>query len=713
MTILEALQFALFTRRFRAVDGSPCSEVFPRSVAGRLQTVSITFLLAALAMPCQAESARQAFPLDQTWRFHLGDAPSAAQEAFDDSDWTEVRLPHTWNGADGEDGGDHYYRGPGWYRVTFQRPNNADRLWLEFDGAALVTQAWVNGAPVGRHEGGYARFRFDITDAVREEENILAVRVDNAPAPHIAPLGGDFTVFGGLYRAARLVAVDSLHVDLADYGGPGVYMTARNVTKQAADLSFVTRLANDTSQSQRVNVRVTLANASGETVATADASLTLAAGARGETTLQARLRNPRLWRGRTDPHLYHLTAEVIDSRGQVRDRVKVRTGVRSIQFDSEDGFELNGEKYSLHGVNYQLGGRPGRGVAARDFEINEDFEIMNEMGATAIRFAHMQHDQRAYELANELGLAVWTEAPLVAKAADDPAFSENLAQQMRELIRQNRNHPSVIVWGIGNEVYAADETAQAAIALMQKVAKEEDPSRPTVYAHCCQDDLHRIALTADLGAYNRYYGWYENELAHIADWADELHARAPDRPFAVSEYGAGASILHQQTPPERPRPDGGWHPEQYQTRFHEVYWRALRDRPFIWGKFIWVAFDFASDGRNEGDRPGINDKGLVTYDRAVRKDAYYWYQANWSDAPMAHIRDRRMATRYDDKAAIRVYSNLKKLTLAVNHETVSTIRVIDHEAQWTDVPLAPGLNRIEIRDGSNILDVVYWQRLNQ
>lgn len=661
-----------------------------------------------VASPGWASPVRTIVALDEVWRFQRGDAPDAAHAAFDDSAWASVRVPHTWNGDDGEDGGG-YYRGPGWYRVHFDSPvQQGERLWLEFDGAALAADAWVNGVHVGRHEGGYARFRLDITDAARAGDNVLAVRVDNSPAPHIAPLGGDFTVFGGLYRSVRLVGVNPVHIDLADRGGPGLYMTASAVSAGAADLAFTVRLANDTGRAQRVNVRIALDDAEGARVFESDTRQAIAAGARVDVRQDARLQAPRLWDGRADPHLYRLTAEVRDEAGRVMDRVTVQTGVRAASFEADRGFFLNGRPYRLYGVNYQLGGRPGRGTAVHGFEIDQDFEIMEEMGATAIRFAHMQHGPRAYELADMLGLAVWTEAPLVSAASASPEFRQNLAQQMRELIRQTRNHPSVVVWGLGNEVYAADDAVNDAIALMQAVAREEDPSRPTVYAHCCQDDLHRIALNADLGGYNRYFGWYADEMDRIGAWADELHARAPTRPFAVSEYGAGASVLHPRDPPDRPRPDGPWHPEQFQTVFHETYWRALRERPFVWGAFVWLAFDFASDGRNEGDRPGINNKGLVTQDRSIRKDAYFWYQANWSDIPMAHLLNRRLELT-SGRINVRAYSNQHTLNLVVNGLDVGSARVVDHVAEWPDVALSEGLNRVEVRAPSGAADAVFWR----
>jgi beta-galactosidase len=666
-------------------------------------------LSAALVMLAGAAVAqpRASVPLDGEWRFFKGDTPEASASRFDDSAWEIVRTPHTWNGADGEDGG-LYYRGAGWYRTAFVRPAGAQRLWLEFDGAALAADAWVNGVHVGRHEGGYARFRFDITDAVRAGRNVLAVRVDNSALSHIAPLGGDFTVFGGLHRPVRLVTANAVHFDLADYGGPGVYMSAASVSAARADLSILLRLANDGDRARRLRVRTTLRDASGAEVFEAMTEAEIPARGRISLTHAGELANPRLWNGRSDPHLYRLTAEIVDSRGRVLDRVSFDTGVRAAAFDAARGFSLNGRSYPLFGVNYQVGGRPGRGTAIGDAEIDEDMRIIEELGATAVRFAHMQHAQRAYDLADELGLAVWTEAPLVAAANASPEFAANITQQMRELIRQNQHHPSVMLWGIGNELYAADEVVDASLALVQSVAREEDPSRPTVYAHCCQDDLHPIARRADLGAYNRYYGWYDQEMARIGAWADELHARAPERAIAVSEYGAGASVLHQRDPPDRPAPAGRWHPEQYQTRFHETYWRALRERPFLWGNFVWVAFDFASDGRNEGDHAGINDKGLVTYDRAVRKDAWYWYQANWSARPMAHILNRRLLTEADGPIDLRVYSNLERLALVVNGIERGVATVNDYVAEWRSVALEPGLNRIEAR-GEGVVDVIFVQ----
>lgn len=671
-----------------------------------LAVVAVLWGIAALPV-AHAQAERTELALPETWRFHPGAVTSAMPTDEEVRDWAEVRLPHTWNGRDGEDGGG-YRRGVGWYRTTFQAPTDGRRLWLEFDGAALATDVHINGRTVGRHEGGYARFRFDITDVVRPGANTLDVRVDNSPSTTISPLGGDFTVFGGLYRPVRLIAANPLHLDLADHGAPGAGVRSSDVSAAAADLAFDARVVNDGQNPMGGRVRWRLVDRDGRVAVSAEARFTVEPGEATDVSAERRLISPRLWRGRGDPHLYTLDAVVLDEGGAPVDRVSLRTGIRDFRVDPRRGPLLNGEPVPMRGVNYFHAGRPGRGLAVQDWEIDQDFAIMADMGATAVRFVHFQHPQRAYELADELGLMVWTEAPLNGAADASEAFSANLAWQMRELIRQNRHHPSVVVWGLGNEVYSTEDPADAAIALMQAVAREEDPGRPTAYAHCCQDDLDRKALHADLTAYNRYFGWYDNEFAHIGVWADERRARDPQRPLAVSEFGAGASVLHQQLPPDRPRPDGEWHPEQYQTAFHQAYWRELRQRPWLWSTFIWAGFDLASDGRDEGDRPGINDKGLVTYDRSVRKDAWYWYQANWSESPMAHIVDRRLGGR-GARTAVRAFSNLPSLDLWVNGTLVSQAVVADHEAHWPDVPLAEGLNRVDLRSGARVLDAAWMQ----
>jgi beta-galactosidase len=667
-------------------------------------------LLAALVLATPVEAwGRNILELNDDWRFVRGEVESAARLAFDEGAWEQVSLPHTFNASDGDDGGG-YYRGPAWYRRSVTITARRDRrFFLEFAGAALVADAWVNGRHVGQHRGGYAGFRFDITDALRAGANTIAVRVDNTRATDVAPLGGDFTVFGGLYRGVRLIETPAVHVDALDYGGPGVYASFRVVPAERAEGTVRVRVRNGGLHATDAVVRVRIEDAAGRTVARGRARLAdLPAGDVVEAHLAMTIPHPRLWDGRRDPYLYRIVADV--TTGGARDSVQIPLGVRDLRYDAAQGFFLNGRPVRLHGANYFHSGRPGRGLAVGTREIEEDMQILSELGLNALRFVHFQHPQRAYDRADALGLLVWTEIPLNAAVDAGPAFEANVVAQMRELIRQNQHHPSVVIWGLGNEVYASNADTNRILAAAQSAARAADPTRPTAYAHCCLADDDPNARHSDAIGYNRYFGWYDGEFSDMGAWADRLRAARPDAVFAVSEYGAGASAAHQEAPPRRPEPEGRWHPEQYQTFYHEQNWPQLRARPFLWGSFVWVAFDLASDGRNEGDRPGINDKGLVTYDRAVRKDAYYFYQAQWSDSLMVHIADRRLRARAAADIEARVFSNAERITLVVNGMEIGETAPAHGVAVWP-LRLRPGVNRVEARarrGETRVTDVVEW-----
>ncbi len=670
---------------------------------------------AVIAQPVTAEVAagRRTVALDAGWRFERGDVYDALRPDFDDAKWSEVTLPHTYNGADGDDGGG-YYRGPGWYRRSLDvaRPADGRRRFLQFDGAALAADLWVNGRHVGRHEGGHAAFRFDITDVLVPGRNVVAVRVDNTQRPEITPLGGDFTVFGGLYRRVFLVESADAHVDLLDYGGPGVAVKQGAITPVSAAIRVAVRAANDGATRRKLGVRTTVVDASGRTVATATRRVDVAPRTVLPVDVALAIPDPHRWNGRKDPYLYRVATEILATDGNAIDRVEVPFGLRTIVFDGDKGFVLNGTPYPLHGVNLFNPGRPGRGLAVTDAEVAADFDTLVDLGITGLRLVHFQHPQASYDAADRLGLPVWTEIGINSRIDAGKPFAANVVQQMRELIRQNVNHPSVILWGIGNEVYGEGPEVPELLKVAQAAAKAEDTSRPTVYAHCCQADDVAKARVSDLTGFNRYFGWYKDQSgATMASWADGFRAAHPHRPYAVSEYGAGASIRHQQQSPPSPVTDGGWHPEQYQALYHETNLRALRDRAGLFGTFVWVGFDLASDGRAEGDREGINDKGLVTYDRTIRKDAFYWYQANWSDRPMLYITSRRHADRIDPVTEVKVYGNGGPVTLSVNGVAIGTQPLDDHIARWRGVTLRPGENRIEAsatEGGTVTRDAVTW-----
>lgn len=657
------------------------------------------------ATQTHSPAPRAILVLSSGWRFALGDMPDAISPGFSDDKWTKVTLPHSFDA--GESGDGTYYRGPGWYRRVFNvralRPGR--RLFIQFDGAALAADLYLNGKRIGRHEGGHAGFRFDLTDGLVPGPNVLAVRVDNSATRTITPLGGDFTIFGGLYRPVSLIETDDVHIDMADHGGPGVYARAIDISPARALISADARVTNDSESRRNIALVSRILDREGHEVARMTASLVVAPGATAIAKLLGRIPSPHLWNGVRDPYLYRVVTRI----GEDGDEVAVPLGLRTFRIDPAAGFILNGVRYPLHGVALQHSARPGEGTAVAPAEIAEDFTIIREMGANAVRLVHFQHPQAAYDEADRIGLVAWTEIGVNGEVEDTPAFRENAAEQLRELIAQNYNHPSVMMWGIGNEVYSEDPVVPRVLQGLQQIAKEADPTRPTVYAHCCQADDHPKALVTDVIGFNRYFGWYPNKAGvTIGAWAAGFHAAHPERAFAVSEYGAGASVLHQADPPGPVEPTSGWHPEQYQALYHEKNWNELSDKRYIFATFVWVAFDFASAGRDEGDRRGINDKGLVTYDRKVRKDAWYWYQANWTERPMLYITSRRFNVRTRAAAEIKAYTNAGPVTLLFNGSVVGTVEPVGHIVRW-QVMLREGLNRIEVRSGESLRDHVEWR----
>ncbi|WP_298394532.1 glycoside hydrolase family 2 TIM barrel-domain containing protein [Sphingobium sp.] len=672
----------------------------------------------ALLLSGVAQAATET-PLANGWRFIKTDAAGAEAPGFDDGAWTPVSVPHTYNAQDSGIGGAKargepegtYYRGPAWYRLEVEhRPQPGKRYLLHFGGATLKAEIWLNGRKIGAHQGGYGAFRIDASDALKPGRNLLAVRVDNSRDTHIAPLNGDFNIFGGLYRSVSLIESDALAIDRLDHAGPGVQARTAALELRRATIGVEVALRNDRAAPARFTLTSRIVDVRGKTVARSVAPATLAPGARDRVKQMIALPNAHLWAGRPSPYLYHVVTELVEG-GHIIDSQSVPLGVRTIAVKPDGSVLLNGAPYQLHGVNLQHPTRFGRGPIVTDAEIDEDLGIFADMGATAIRLAHMQHPQRVYERADALGLLLLTEVPLIDDHDLSDAFRENLVEQMRELIAQTGNHPSVALWGIGNEIRKSDAASNRILAELQATAKAIDPTRPTTYAHCCLEDSDPIAQHSDTVSYNRYFGWYWTKSEDIGPWADELHAKLPGRPIGVSEYGAGASILHQEDPVmKRPESNGYWHPEQYQTDFHIKHWREMRKRPFLWSTFVWVGIDFPSFKRNEGDRPAINDKGLVSEDRKVRKDAYYWYQANWSDVPMLHIASRRDGMKRTQRVKVQVFSNQPTIELRLNDGAWMRVPVDDHIASW-DIDMAKGDNRVEARaqaGGKMLTDAVSW-----
>lgn len=675
---------------------------------------------ASAAVTYTAPDPRVWILLNNGWRFIRADVTGAQATGFNDSGWTSVNTPHTWNAVDGADGGNNYYRGVGWYRRHYTVPSElaGKRLYLQFAGVNQVADVWVNGTYLGQHQGGYSRFRFDATAAlVPGGDNVIAVKVTNARDTNIAPVGADYTFQGGIYRNVSLWAVDDLHVRMTDYAGPGIYLRQSNVTAASATVTVTTKLWNDSSTTRSVVVRSVIADKSGAIVAeTSSTAQTVPAATGAEIRQTVRIDNPRLWNGLADPYLHNASVEIHDvtaGADKITDVVTERLGLRSIAVDANTGFHLNGSHLGLHGVNLHQE-RTGKGWAISDADHTQDFDLIQEIGANAIRMAHYQHDQKDYNLADERGMLLWAEIPLVDIVTDSAAFTTSTQNQLRELIRQNYNHPSIAFWGIGNEQLDYNGTAtNKLLASLVSIVESEDPDRLSTYAVRGEDpDNAQAGLHTQTTGFNKYYGWYYGSKdGDLGAWADNLHTNSPSRRIAMSEYGVGASTTQHALNPPKPAPGGSWHPEEYQALFHEAAWKQLAARPYIWGTFVWAMFDFASDGRNEGDRPGVNDKGLVTRDRQIRKDAFYWYKANWADTPTLYITSRRWTQRTDATTELKVYSNADRVTATLNGASLGTLSSSDHIFRWTNVTLKPGQNTVVVTatiNGSTYTDSVDW-----
>ena len=680
---------------------------------------------------------------NDNWRFFKlakKDGSSSLEvesESFDDSLWEEVNLPHTWNSSDGAsgrtgitEGGENYYRGLSAYRKRFVLPNefSGKRIFIEFAGANTVAEVFVNGSFAGKHEGGYSAFRFDITGFLKfDDENIIAVKVNNAPTDCIAPITdqGDFTKMGGIYRNVRLIAVEAVHIDLMDFGSSGIYVTPKNISESFADIDILVKLENDSSENKSITVSAEIRDMSGSIVASAKNDISINAKDISETLLKASVENPVLWNGRENPYLYSAEIKIISDGVEV-DKFVQSFGIRTYSIDPEKGFFLNGKYLDLRGTNYHQDSFEN-GWAMTDEQRERDFRMMLDMGCTSVRMAHYQHCRHEYELCDRLGITVWTEIGIVNKmspseTADNirlaEGFAENAKQQLTELIRQNYNHPSVIVWGISNELYQMTDEIFDLYVELNTLAHNEDKTRLTTYADN-QSWGRFMELPPDVLGYNRYFGWYKDagEPENFGPWLDSYHGVREKRPICISEYGGGGAISQHKDNIDWQSDIDPWgerHYENYQSELHERVWAQLSQRKYLWGKYIWCMFDFASDGREEGDTKGQNDKGLVTRNR-IPKDSYYFYKSVWNSEPMVHLTEKRFAERPCTIPRVKVYSNAVSAELFVNGTSMGTAESQSGSTVfvWENIKINCGKENIisvqaKFSDGSVIEDNAVW-----
>jgi beta-galactosidase len=606
--------------------------------------------------------------LNAGWQFVRQDVPDAPNAGFNDSTWTTLNLPHTWNNLDGQNGLKDYYRGIGWYRRHYPVDKNLKgrHFFLKFDGASSVADVYVNGNHLGEHQGGFSAFAFDVTPFLKVgADNVIAVKVSNEANTNLPPLSADFTFSGGIYRDVHLLVTDPVQISPLDYGSPGIYLGTTDVNSNAAKLQVTAVLSNSTAKAQKVTVRSVITDAATNIVAILTNVVTLPPATVSNVVATTTITSPHLWNGLSDPYLYQAFTEVWKD-SKVVDLVAQPLGFRHFSVDVDKGFFLNGRHYDLHGVNMHQDWLD-RGWAITDAQRDTNFVLLKEIGATALRLSHYEHDDYTYQLADKNGIVLWTEIPLVNRITESPAFYASAKQQLIELIRQRYNHPSVACWGIFNEITLKPGPKPVNLARqLAQLAAQEDTTRPSTSAVNASDD-EPSNWCSEWNSFNKYFGWYNGKLGDFGPWADEIHAKYPGRPIGISEYGAGASIYqHSEDPVREPAQASHYHPEEYQNLYHETYWQEMQARPFLWCKLVWNMFDFAVAGRNEGDTPGRNDKGLVTYDRQVRKDAFYYYKANWATSPMVYITGHTFTNRLTNNITAKVYANCDSVELILN-----------------------------------------------
>ena len=582
---------------------------------------------------------RSTTKLMKNWQFTGPDGKTAA-----------VDLPHTWNNIDGQDGGNDYWRGTCIYKTRFAAPafdKNTQQVWLQFEGVNASAKVTLNGVEVARHDGGYSTFRADVT-ALLADSNELIVEADNSKNDRVYPQKADFTFYGGIYRDVSLLVVNRNHIALGYLGGPGVQITPA-VNGANADIEVKTWMEGDG------EVEFSIYDAAGAEVLT---------GKGRDTTVT--LEHPHLWDGVRDPYLYTCVVRLV-LNGEVQDEVRQRFGVRSFSVDPKRGFFLNGRLYPLHGVSRHQD-RKGLGNAITREMHDEDMQLIKELGANTIRLAHYQHDQYFYDLCDEAGMVVWAEIPYISEHM--PNGRENTISQMKELIVQNYNHACIVCWGVSNEITIStkdNRDMRDNHHVLNDLCHEMDKTRLTTlacYAMC--GPFNPVAHITDLVSWNLYLGWYVPGLFLNDLWMDFFHLCYPNRALGFSEYGAeGMPNLHSS------HPRRGDHTEEYQAIYHEYMLRCFDRHKWLWATHVWNMYDFAADARDQGGEPGMNHKGLVTFDRKTKKDSFYIYKAWWSDEPFVHICSKRYADRTENEIEVKVYSNQKQVSLYVNGEKLA------------------------------------------
>lgn len=675
------------------------------------RTIFFLFLLGGVLVSLVAkadDNPRTFILLDKGWGYR------PVSDTGLKSSMKQVTVPHTWN-ANYIPGTRSYNREMMVYRRDLEiTPDMKDkRLFLYFEGVNSSATVLVNNKSVGSHKGGYTAFCMEVTDYAKQGTNKLEVWVTNAYNPEILPISGDFNIYGGIHRPCHLLVTEQDCISPLFYASPGVFIHQDKVSEKQAQITVETMLSLS-GKKQGLKVRTTIEDAKGNII-----SQNIEQNVTNENVKQPFvIEHPVLWNAKQNPYLYKVIVELLDA-GKVIDRVEQRTGLRYFSVDADKGFFLNGKYLDLYGfcLHEEVEGK-GSALSAEDHE--RDMELVKESGATSLRLVHYPHSESIYHLSDENGIVLWTEIPMVGPGGYDfcgfintDGLKEHARQVLKELVYQKYNHPSICFWGIFNEIRTNYDNAEPFARELHELYKEIDPSRLTTLASC--DDPKFYQNCSDLMAWNKYIGWYgsRNAPETAGNFFDKAKAASNGKPVAISEYGGGANVEHHFSMKENDvKPSGQFHPEEGQTYIHEGNWSAFAQRPYMWAKYIWVFADFQSSIRNEGGKPGINDKGLVTYDRKIKKDAFYFYKASWSTEPMIYITSRRFTERPEANVQVKVYSNLRENTLYVNGKKIGKQKSDSlHRVVWQNVTLSKGENRIRVEGKSKagvIEDTCVW-----
>ena len=676
-------------------------------------------LLTALLLGLTAATAqaRDVLPFNDGWTFKKMPATTDARQAAAqwNGRWDSVSLPHTWNAHDMQQRANNFYAGPAYYRKTcvFPAEWKGNRLFLRFEGVGACADVYVNGRLVGSHRGAYSAFACEIQNDVKfGETNEILVRADNSARPDVIPVNHNlFGVYGGIYRPVWLVVTDPCHIAVTDYASPGVYVRQQNVSARSADVSVRVKLDNATLHPQPVTLETTVSDAEGKVVASDRRSFDLTA--QGQQTLESRftLRRPHLWQGRQDPYLYKVTARLL-RQGRTVDEVVQPLGLRKFEIVAGKGFYLNGKKYPMYGVTRHQDWL-GLGSALTNREHAADLATIMDVGATTVRLAHYQQADYVYAKCDSLGLIVWAEIPFVNRVTGQEW--ENAHSQLRELIRQSYNHPSIYVWGLHNEVYQPHSYTAQLTQSLHDLAKTEDPDRFTASVNGYGHADHPVNMNADIQGMNRYFGWYEKKIKDIDSWVEGLEKNYPEMKLMLTEYGADANLKHQtELLGESLNWTKEFYPETFQTKTHEYQWATIARHPYIIASYLWNTFDFGCPMWERGGVPARNMKGLVTFDRKTKKDSYFWYKANWSTEPVLYLTQRRNTDRERRTTSVTVYSNIGQPRVSLNGRELSGIRKGYTDVHYVieGVTLADGENVIRAtatdRDGHEHTDQVTW-----